>query len=151
MALEKNLNTPRSEKQKRKESESAAVRFLLFVGGVDDEAGLDSTEVVARDGVCLMPVGFPARLPAGRKGHVAVRGGDKVSKMHLLMILGGLNMLKFNWAGFRLRRPRPQSGGNDISLRYNSLFPPMLGFQGRRARDFIRVENVFFLGWQGRR
>ena len=78
----KDLNTPRSEKQKRKESESAAVRFLLFVGG-EDEAGLDSAEVVARGGVCLMPVGFPARLPAGRVGHIAVRGGNSVNLIHV--------------------------------------------------------------------
>ena len=34
--------------------------------------------MVARNGVCLMPVGFPARLPAGRIGHIAVRSGDMV-------------------------------------------------------------------------
>ena len=69
--------TSRTAKQRRKESVGDAIaRFLLFVGG--DDTDLDSAEVVARDGVCLMPVGFPARLPAGRIGHIAVRSGDMV-------------------------------------------------------------------------
>ena len=81
--------TPRTAKQRRKGGESvgggggggvgAKARFLLlFVGG--DDTDLDSAEVVARDGVCLMPVGFPARLPAGRVGHIAVRSGDMVRR-----------------------------------------------------------------------
>ena len=71
--------TSRTAKQRRKGGDSggdAKARFLLFVGG--DDTDLDSAEVVARDGVCLMPVGFPARLPAGRIGHIAVRSGDMV-------------------------------------------------------------------------
>ena len=45
--------------------------------------------MVARDGVCLMPVGFPARLPAGRIGHIAVRSGDMVraSKKNTLTLM----------------------------------------------------------------
>ena len=69
----------RTAKQRRKGNESVAepkAKFLLFIGG--DDTDLDSAEVVARDGVCLMPVGFPARLPAGRVGHIAVRSGDMV-------------------------------------------------------------------------
>ena len=71
--------TPRTAKQRRKGNESVGepkAKFLLFIGG--DDTDLDSAEVVARDGVCLMPVGFPARLPAGRVGHIAVRSGDMV-------------------------------------------------------------------------
>ena len=52
--------TSRTAKQRRKGGDSggdAKARFLLFVGG--DDTDLDSAEVVARDGVCLMPVGFP--------------------------------------------------------------------------------------------
>ena len=71
--------TSRTAKQRRNGGDSGGdskARFLLFVGG--DDTDLDSAEVVARDGVCLMPVGFPARLPAGRIGHIAVRSGDMV-------------------------------------------------------------------------
>ncbi len=56
---------------------AAPVRFLLLVGG-RDESDLDSAEVLTRSGVCHMPDGFPAPLPAGRAGHVAVRSGDQV-------------------------------------------------------------------------
>jgi hypothetical protein len=58
---------------------------LLLVLGGNDEERHDSTEIVTRGGTCLLPEGFPAAMPEGRTGHVAVRVNKHV------VVCGGLD------------------------------------------------------------